>query len=72
MAIDKKHWKEHQLNENFQAEIGGRGISEFQYGGCIGTWRGDNKEAKVHSKGDGAASSPKGNVSLLYITAVRY
>ena len=48
MAIDKEHWKGHKFNENFQAETGGRGILEFEYGGCIGTRRGENKEAERH------------------------
>jgi len=48
MAMGKKHWKEQKFNDNFQAETGGRGISKFEYGGCIGTWRSDNTEADVH------------------------
>jgi hypothetical protein len=38
MKINKKHWKDQNFNERFLAETRGRGISEFLYGGCFGTY----------------------------------
>ncbi len=37
MAINKKHWKDIKFNENFLAETGGRGISEYLYARCART-----------------------------------
>jgi hypothetical protein len=38
LAINKDHWKELKFNENFLAETLGRGISEYIYAGCAGTY----------------------------------
>ncbi len=52
MAINKNHWKEIKFNENFLTETGGRGISEFLYGGCVGTYDGDEEEEEHASESD--------------------
>jgi hypothetical protein len=44
MAINRKHWNDIKFNEKFLAETGGREISEFKYGGCIGTCNGHEEE----------------------------
>ena len=40
------------FNENFLAETGSRGMSEFKYGGCIGTYNGDEEEEDHASESD--------------------
>jgi hypothetical protein len=40
------------FNENFLAETKGRGISEIEYGGCIGTYNGDKEEEEHASESD--------------------
>ena len=38
MAINMKHWKDIKFNENFLAETRGRGVSEYIYVRCAGTY----------------------------------
>ena len=52
LAINKSHWKELKFMENFLAETGGRGISEFHYGGCVGTYGDDNEEDTSNKRND--------------------
>jgi hypothetical protein len=50
IAINRKHWKAIMFGEDFLAETKGRGISEFNYGGCVGTYNGDEEEEEHASE----------------------
>ena len=52
LEINKSQWKDLKFNENFLAETGCRGISEYKYGGCIVTYNNDEEEEEHASESD--------------------